>query len=516
MIIFHPSMKQPNPSHFDDLIVPTSCLALAGYAWLIHHHGLKVPTPDRLCAIVAAKNTNKNEGRWHLLGSRYQPKEDWFSHLVFALKYEGIDLLTLKSLFSKLSQQQVISKISNEITGSYSRRIWFLYEWLLEKKLPIDDAKSGGYVNVIDEGLQFACNPKREKRQRVNNNLPGTSQCCFLIRKTPLLIDWVDQNLAQKALEQTGQIHPDLISRAAAFLLLADSKASYTIEGEQPPHSRIERWGKIIGTAGETPFSVDEIEHLQDEVIPDSRFIFKGLRAEGGFIGSHDRLTNHPLPEHISAKPDDLLTLIEGLLTTYDYCKHGGLHPILTATVLAFAFVFIHPLEDGNGRIHRYLIHHALAEQNFSPSGLIFPVSAVILERISEYKTTLEQFTQRRMALIEWQPTDTGNVHVTNDTIDLYRYGDFTAQAEFLFDCVKTTIEKVLPDEVDYLKRYDELWRYIGTQFDMPQKKASLLINFLQQGKGKLSQRAKQKEFEALTNREVRALESKFKEIFKS
>ncbi|HIP51694.1 MAG TPA: hypothetical protein EYG94_06355 [Campylobacterales bacterium] len=31
--------------------------------------------------------------------------------------------------------------------------------------------------------------------------------------------------------------------------------------------------------------------------------------------------------------------------------------------MIAFSFVYIHPLEDGNGRIHRYLIHHVLAER---------------------------------------------------------------------------------------------------------------------------------------------------------
>ena len=33
---------------------------------------------------------------------------------------------------------------------------------------------------------------------------------------------------------------------------------------------------------------------------------------------------------------------------------------VLAAAVIAFGFVFIHPFVDGNGRIHRYLIHHVL------------------------------------------------------------------------------------------------------------------------------------------------------------
>ena len=37
--------------------------------------------------------------------------------------------------------------------------------------------------------------------------------------------------------------------------------------------------------------------------------------------------------------------------------------PVVAATVSSFAFVFIHPFEDGNGRIHRFLIHYMLSKR---------------------------------------------------------------------------------------------------------------------------------------------------------
>ena len=54
------------------------------------------------------------------------------------------------------------------------------------------------------------------------------------------------------------------------------------------------------------PLTVEEIERLQEVVIPDGRFILPGIRCVGGFVGEHDRVTNIPIPEHISAKPEDL------------------------------------------------------------------------------------------------------------------------------------------------------------------------------------------------------------------
>jgi len=46
-----------------------------------------------------------------------------------------------------------------------------------------------------------------------------------------------------------------------------------------------------------------------------------------------------------------------------------GADPVVTAAVLAFGFVYIHPFEDGNGRLHRWFIHHVLAISGYSPPG---------------------------------------------------------------------------------------------------------------------------------------------------
>jgi hypothetical protein len=59
----------------------------------------------------------------------------------------------------------------------------------------------------------------------------------------------------------------------------------------------------------------------------------------------------------------------------------GGQIRSLPRPWLSFVFVFVHPFEDGNGRIHRHLIHHMLAMRGFSPIGVVFPVSAAILDR---------------------------------------------------------------------------------------------------------------------------------------
>jgi Fic family protein len=486
---------------------------LAGYSALIQAHDLKIPLPDHLCA-VGTKHKKYDYERWHIFTPRHKPEDTLHGHLVFALKYEGIDLGVLNALFQTIDAQEIKEIIHSEPTGSYSRKLWFLWEWLCDDQLDIEDARTGNYVPLIDSKLQYEGKSYPSKRHRVRNNLPGTRHFCPLIRKTKKLEQFIGKALSQKAVENIGQTHPDLLSRAAAFLLLKDSKASYTIEGESPPHGRIERWGRIIGQAGQRSLSIPELERLQTLVISDNRFIEPGLRKEGGFVGQHDRSTGMPMPDHISARPDDLKALMDGLIETYELLCKDNFDPVLLATVLAFGFVFIHPFEDGNGRIHRYLFHHVLAEKSFVAKGLIFPVSAVILERIEEYKKILEHFSKPRLDLIEWRPTEQNNVEVLNKTIDLYRYFDATKQAEFFFECVEETVNKTLPEEVAYLKKYDMLNEFIKNYIDMPDKLVDLLIRFLAQNNGKLSKRAREREFAKLTDIEIQAIMQTYEEIF--
>lgn len=487
--------------------------ALAGYSALINEYGLKVPNPDYFYAI-STKHRKYSKGIWRFLTPRHKPENNLRGHLIFALKNEGVDLLVLKSLFKALEPTKVIEIVQNTPTGSYSRRIWFLYEWLLSEKLDIKDATHGNFISVIEEKIQFPGPSRVSRRHRVKNNLPGTQKFCPLIRKTDKLNRFISANLSQEAINNVGKIYGDLLSRAASFLLLKDSKASFTIEGESPSHNRVERWGRVIGEAGKKRLTLDELARLQEIIIPDTRFVNHGLRTEGGFVGEHDRETGMPLPIHISARSSDLGNLILGLLETYRLLCDNLFNPVLTATVIAFGFVFIHPFVDGNGRIHRYLLHHILAECDFVPKGLVFPVSANILSRVDVYRRVLEQFSKPRLDLIKWRPTDDNNVEVLNDTADFYCYFDATHQAEFLFECVAETVSKTLPEEVEYLRKHDLFTEFMKSYLDMNDKLINLLIRFLHGSHGNLSKCAREKEFKKLTTKEIAAIENKYKEVF--
>ncbi len=487
---------------------------LVGYGAIIEAYKLKIPMPEVLTLISYKKRKYKGED-WQVFTSRHLPEDSLYAQLVFALKYEGINLLALKKLFEKITKKEAEDLFQIEPLSNYSRRLWFLYEWLLNEKLKINDLKKSNYISLINEKQQYAISPgERSGRHRIINNLPGTKDFCPLITKTKKLETFIASDFSNEKDNYLSGIKRDVFLRASAFLLLKDSKASFSIEGEAPKNNRAVRWGQAIGQAGMKDLTKDELLRLQQIVIENDRFVNMGFRTEGGFVGAHDRITGKPIPEHISARYDDLDTLLDGLISTNDLLLKDKINAVLAATVIAFGFVFIHPFEDGNGRIHRYLIHHLLAKKDFTQQGIIFPISASILNRIDYYRKVLESYSQSLLEYIEWEETSENNVIVINNTIDFYRYFDATKQAEFLFECVEDTVKNIIPNEVKYLINFDLFKQYLDNEFEMPDKTVALLVRFLEQNNGKLSNRAKEKEFAKLTENEVSKIENTYREIF--
>lgn len=484
----------------------------AGYSALIDGYELSVPLPRTLSAI-GERHRMAEKDAWRILTPRHAPHATLEGHMTFALKYEGLDLAVLKRLFLATGPAEIEALVRAKPTGSYARRIWFLYEWLTGARLNLPDAVGGRYVLAADPGQQWAVTGVNSRRHLVRNNLPGTPAFCPLVFRTETLERFIAMDLQQRAREIIADVPGDLIARTAAFLLLKDSRASYAIEGEQAPQGRIQRWSRAIGEAGRQTLDREELLRLQRIVIEDARFVDLGLREEGGFVGEHDRDSRMPLPDHISAKPEDLPSLIEGM-AAFDRDHAQQLDPVVAAAALAFGFVYAHPFQDGNGRIHRYLIHHVLAQRGFNPPGVVFPVSAAILDRIDEYRPVLEDYSSRLLPVIAWEPTATFNVQVLNDTGDFYRFFDATPHAEFLYTCVRQTVEEDLPNETEFLRCYDRFQGQVAAIVDLPDRTADLLFRFLQQNEGGLSKRAREGEFSALTDAEAEQIEGIYRELW--
>ena len=89
-----------------------------GYVAIIQKFSLEVPFPIVL-TMVAEKNQNlENEG-WRVLPISYLPEDNskltlinaLYNHLVFALKYEGVNLLVFSKLVEILTEKEVIELV---------------------------------------------------------------------------------------------------------------------------------------------------------------------------------------------------------------------------------------------------------------------------------------------------------------------------------------------------------------------------------------------------------------------
>ena len=487
---------------------------LAGWAALVRAFGVQAPV--RHPSVVSeqhVKASHREEGGWNVFDKRYWPGESFGDQLGFALRHENLDLLVLKRLFEAVPQETVTAFVRSAPTGASNRRAWFLYEFLTGRTLDIPDAAEASFTDLLDDRLYFTAAPRLSRRHKVRDNLLGTPVFCPVIRRTEALKEFGARALGAKANEVIGRTGANVVARAASFLLLADSRASFEIEGEKPPRGRLERWGRAVLQAGKNPLTLDEVLRLHTVLIEDTRFTRAGLRPDGVFLGERDH-EGDPLPEFIGARPEDLQSLMRGMIAANERMREGELDSVLQAAATAFGFVYIHPFQDGNGRLHRCLIHHVLAERKFTPPGMVFPVSPVMLDRIDTYRDTLRAHSGPLMNFIEWRPTPARNVEVLNNTADLYRYFDCTEAAEFLYACVARAIDKDLPQEIDFLRRNDDAMHRIMNTVEMPDRMAENLIRFIRLNEGKLGRKRREGEFEKLTDDEVVYIEAIVREAF--
>ena len=166
---------------------------LVGYGAIIDSLNLELPLPNKL-ALISEKHRQYSTTDWAVYTLRHKPLDTLYGHLTFALKYEGINLLFFKKLFGKIDPEEIKSILLQEPQGQYSRKIWFLYEWLMEDQLDVADLKEGNYVPLVDEKLQYAINKgTNSTRHRIINNLPGTINFCPLISKTQKLENFIKE-----------------------------------------------------------------------------------------------------------------------------------------------------------------------------------------------------------------------------------------------------------------------------------------------------------------------------------
>ena len=487
-------------------------LKAIGYKALIERFRLDVLTPTVASYLLerGERRTKLDDGmREEYYPPRYDPGKEWTAQLLFALKHEGVNLEVLAALFGTASETEFTAWVASAPTSRYARVAWFLFEWLTGRKLSLPDLKQGNYVAILDPDQYHAFIKDKGavtvRRQRVLNNLPGTPAYCPLVRRSKVLEAFIAQRLDQQARRRLAHFPEEVIRRAAQYLFLKETKSSYAIEHLEPDQRRTARFVELLRHAGRTDcFTEAGLVALQKQIV-DERYAAGGFRDFQNFVGQ-SLGPGRELVHYVPPRPHDLRSLMQGWMTCCPRMLDSGTHPVVAATVAGFGFVFLHPFEDGNGRLHRFMLHHVLATTGFTPEGVLFPVSVLMLKQLPRYDTALESWSRPLLQHVEHKFNSTGEIRVLNETAAFYRYPDMTWLTEQMFAFIRDTLETEFAAELDYLAVFDEARRHMRDVVDMPDARLDSFIRLCLQGGGRLS-KGKRGRFNELKDSEVARLE---------
>ena len=147
-----------------------------GYSFLISYFSLTVLVPYKKSYLTTHAVRTKElspEGEEEFFPPKFRTDGTWQSHLLFAIKQEGINLHILKALFQHVDKDELIALIQTKKLSIYTRRIWFFYELLMKEQLPIPPMRSGNYDYALPPEDYFTISedsPERIKRQNAIQN----------------------------------------------------------------------------------------------------------------------------------------------------------------------------------------------------------------------------------------------------------------------------------------------------------------------------------------------------------
>jgi hypothetical protein len=499
---------------------------LVGYARLVQRYGLPA-LPLRTVSRIATKARGRRIQR---IGDQliqefqpsYRPEDSLIGDLQFALRYEGLNLEVLSLLFERVGSESIRDLNAEQPEFALARRLGHLFEWLTGQELDFPShwsiSAKARYVPVLDESLQFGFTSKaspRNTKYRIIDNLPGNRDFCPLVTKTPYLIEMVSKNLRQRTLQTLAKYDPGLVRRAASFLYLKETHSSFELERERPSADKARRFADLLGEAEiGKPISEDRFIELQNTVM-DPRFREVSYRTQQNWIG--DDFGYRKRIEFVPPRPTDVRQLMDGLVQFAERlrAKPDAIDPVIAASALSFGFVFIHPFMDGNGRLHRYLIHEALSVAGFTPKGIILPVSAVILLSLDKYKAALTSFSRPVNERTSYDPIVPTAPATGNDPV-YFRYFDATEQASFLYQAIERTVEHDLDQEIAFLLGFDRAHQALNALMDWPAHSMDLFIRVVHQNGNRLSSNKRKAHFEWMKDEEVARFEQIVAESFSS
>lgn len=434
--------------------------------------------------------------------AQYMPDDSFRGHFEFGLKYERLNFEFFSRVFAQVDPQEIIDWVRDAPTGTYARRTAFFYEWFTGTTLDLPDtAANVGYVDALDGALYLTCaRPENSKRWKVRQNLPGTRSYCPLVYLGPRKErGWAyDVRAGVERLNSTYGM--DLLRRSAVWLTLKESRASFAIEHEQDQNDRVKRFAAAIGELSgrmEAPLSQQGLASLQHAILG-AAVLRLGIRQSPVFVGQSS--LHGQVVHYIAPPPTAVEDMLQGLRDFEQRTR--GQDTVARTAALSFAFVYLHPLSDGNGRVHRFLLNHLLAADGLVPASIIIPVSATIAGSPAgraEYDRVLESFSRPLMHRYEGN-YHFGGAHVypdgvpsdfhftaDQDALHAWRYLDLTQHVRYVNALLQATVEHEMAQEASTLRDNDAARQAIKQLVELPDADADRIIASLRTNGWKVS-----------------------------
>lgn len=479
-----------------------------GGAWLVTRYNIELVMPLSVRARIGGRRaTQLLDGiTTETFVESMRPGADLRGHLTFHLKHEVVHLELLSRLFAKVDPAELIVWIDDEPSGQYARRAGFLFEWCTGRTLDLNARIAGAYVDVIDDQKVIAASPGQSvpsRRWRVRDNLPGTQAFCPMVRKTAALEQALAIDLQGLLNGLVLEFGEDVLMRSAVWMTLRESRSSFAIEGEANQTDRIQRFADVLARrTGQRAWPLDEatLAQLQVEILGKRTTLQQfGIRQSPVFVG--ELLGYQEVVHYVAPPACDMHAMLEGLTTFLN--RTQGQSSVMRCAVAAFGFVYIHPLADGNGRMHRFLINDILRRDGVVKNPMILPVSSLIAGNAAErraYDQILDSVSRPLMGILagqyEFDSKQTrypdgicSNFVFNSEDIarPVWRYLDLTMHVVYLADVLRRTICEDMREESRYLRNHALARAAIKDVLEIPDAQIDRIIRSAQASQGKLS-----------------------------
>jgi len=480
-----------------------------GAAWLVRRYDIEPVMPLIVDSRIAGRRSthvgHPTTTESHVEAMR--PTPTLRGHLTFHLKHEVPHFELLSRLFARCDPAELNAWVADEPTGQYSRRAAFLYEFFSGRELVVPPDLGGSYHDAVDARDLVVATPAQavfNKRWRIRDNMPGSPVFC------PMVVRSV-AGAAALALDVRALIHElevefgtELLMRSAVWMTLRESRSSFEIEGEAEKTDRIQRFADVLarrtGQGEHAPLDDQALAGLQREILGQRTTIQRfGLRQSPVFVGEsvrYQEIVHYLAPPH-----EDLALMLEGLQVFLERTR--GQSPLMRSAVAAFGFVYIHPLADGNGRVHRFLINDVLRRDGVVQDPMILPVSSLITSDAAErraYDRILDVVSQPMMRVLadtyRFSPTpieypDGISSNFIFEGVEaarpVWRHLDLSQHVAYLADLVQRTIREDMLEESRYLRSHALARAAIKDIVEMPDAQIDRVLRSVEANQGRLS-----------------------------